>query len=290
MKIKSIISTLFILLASINGFSEKRCYFGELNLPQACGGGQTFIPCQGTDPCAVTRYCKDGATPPNNIAIPCTTHVLGASSPNGVRELALAAGCYWSGSYVTVTGETDIDGQFNVYSNINPNASLVCWTPVIPASWTSWGFRIEYLALGNQVKIKVFPLTSNIWELNEDAGTSITLEVSDLEDDIDELLQLNKKTLFENKSIFSADEMQIIFYPNPLTKKEQLSVEIKLPFGGLFEHTIRIFDLTGKMVIIKKDKELITEIPVGVLKEGIYIVEVVDMNGILLKKEKIILQ
>jgi hypothetical protein len=75
--------------------------------------------------------------------------------------------------------------------------------------------------------------------------------------------------------ISKLDQSGISFYPNP--------VKSSLHMDGLPQNaTIKIFDNTGKLLVNKKNAG--REIDVNNLSKGVYVIQVIDKNGIVTKK------
>ena len=77
-----------------------------------------------------------------------------------------------------------------------------------------------------------------------------------------------------NASISTADEMQFLIYPNPVSSQSKLTVE------GTDIETITVYNMLGKEVakITAKGEKKI-DIPVGDFAKGVYVISVKDSLG-----------
>ncbi|MCC6720785.1 MAG: T9SS type A sorting domain-containing protein [Bacteroidia bacterium] len=294
--LKSLFFILALFITSITYSRPKITYFAKLTLPTACGGGTSWISEQTTNPCLNQYWCKDANG--NNHQVTCTSYQLEGFANQNRIDLAKEANCLYENSNLFVACDELVTGRFRAYSKLDTNISVIAHYFQIPVTWNTngWAYKFYFDNINNRLEIKVFPLvytndTLFINNQNENGGYSVNLSISELESDLNSLFKRNLG-IEEDKEFFSSDEIKIKIYPNPLNKNsDELKITFQVPIKNLnFRHIVKIFDINGKIIINENFTNTENNISLKNIESGIYIIEIQDSYGSLLKKEKLIIR
>ena len=95
-------------------------------------------------------------------------------------------------------------------------------------------------------------------------------------------LKITTGTASRSESV-TADKINMLLFPIPA--KEALNILVS---GYDKEKIIEVFDISGKRVIIQRVKQDNTELPIGKLASGIYIIKLSSVDGVVLSRNKFV--
>ncbi|NUM32531.1 MAG: T9SS type A sorting domain-containing protein [Bacteroidetes bacterium] len=292
-----LVLVLFLLSSKATYPRPKITYFAKLTCHSSCGNCSYYTTEQKDDPCLRTFYytASDG----KHYPMKCETHTLeGFANPQQVN-LAKSASCLFENNNLIIACDELVTGRFRAYSKADTNISVIAYYCPIPVLWQNngWSYKFIYNENSNQLQIKVFPLVYTndslfISNQNENGGYNANLSISDLEN---QLSLLYKKSLGieVEKHYFSIDEIKVQIFPNPVFRStsNEINTQLTLPNSSKgFEHTIKLFDINGKLIYKEDLYNLENKIQIKGFETGVYFIEIYDSLGVIIKKDKLIIQ
>lgn len=233
----------------------------------------------------------------NNIPITsCSSYVFNDFEDANINKLANESGCIYENENYFIVSDTLHPGMFRAYQKSNQDISVIANFVVLPKNWIveGWAYKFEKTGNNDVLTLKLYSLkiskdTLKIFDTNENVIMS-NINLKDIENALTE--QQNKILGIEyDKKYFSSDEIKVNIFPNPIIKNtDELTVQLQLPVkGNTFNHFVKLFDLNGKLIKNESFIELENKLSFKNIDTGIYFIEIYTTEGIVLKKEKIVI-
>lgn len=291
MKIKQTLSAIIIILASLNSFATEPYSFVKKISYSTNGKNKTYWICSPSDKICNLNVMHNG----NPIITDCYTFNIEDMNNKQTPEM-IESGCVFENENFYITCFSKYQGMFKAYLKNDIETSIIVQYIQLPDDWKKgvWAYKFELIENGTKINIHAFAIKHKNDTINLDDyfGTNeiaSTITVKDIIENLNEKKNEKEGVEYEKK-IFSSAEIVVSIFPNPVLKNINfLNISLKMPTGTMFEHSVKIFDENGNLILNEKFVLFENKISVKELKSGIYIVEVLDQTGVSLKKEKIVL-